>query len=150
METIVKMRGFTLIELLLVIVIMVMAVSVISFNIGSGNQTAILNGAAREISSGLRFARGHALTYGKESFFLVNLENNTYQVTDRNNLYKLSTELEITLDVAQSQIAGEKQGGIRFFQDGSSTGGRITLELAEQKRQLDVNWLTGKVDLSEF
>lgn len=144
-----KKRGFTLIELLLVIVIIVMSVSVVVSNIGSGNQTALLNGAVREIASALRFTRGHALTQGKESSFIFNLQENTYQVSDRDKVYKLSSDIDITLDIAQSQVS-ETTGGIRFFPDGSSTGGRITLELEENKRQLDINWLTGQVVINEF
>ena len=145
-----KTRGFTLIELLLVIVIIVLSVSVVVSNIGSGNQTALLNGAAREISSGLRFARGHALTHSKETSLQINLQENSYQVTDRSKIYKLSKDIEITLKIAQSQITNENQGGIRFFPDGSSSGGRIILEIEENKRQLDVNWLTGQVEINEF
>ena len=143
-------QGFTLIELLLVIVIIAMAVAVAAPNIGSGNQTATLNGAAREIASALRFARGHALTHRKESVLLLNLENNTYQLTDRKKTYKIAKDIAVTLDAAQSQVIDENQGGIRFFPDGSSTGGRITLEIGENKRQLDVNWLTGQVEIEDW
>lgn len=143
-------KGFTLIELLLVIVIIAMAVAVAAPNIGSGNQTASLNAAAREISSALRFARGHALTHRKESVLLMNLEDNSYQLTDRKKQYKFANDIAVTLDVAKSQIIDKNHGGIRFFPDGSSTGGRITLELGESKRQLDVNWLTGQVEIDDW
>lgn len=142
-------KGFTLIELLIVIVIIAVTAAVVAPNIGSGNQTATLNGAARELASGLRFARGHALSYRKESVLLLNLSDNTYKITDKNKVYKLSKDIEVTLDIAESQLIGEKQGGFRFFPDGSSTGGRITLEIAENKRQLDVNWLTGQVEIDD-
>lgn len=142
-------KGFTLIELLIVIVIIAVTAAVVAPNIGSGNQTATLNGAARELASGLRFARGHALSYRKESVLLLNLNDNTYKITDKNQVYKLSKDIEVTLDIAESQLIGEKQGGFRFFPDGSSTGGRITLEIAENKRQLDVNWLTGQVEIDD-
>ncbi|RLA24028.1 MAG: type II secretion system protein GspH [Gammaproteobacteria bacterium] len=143
-------QGFTLIELLLVIVIIALAAAVVAPNIGSGNQTATINGAAREIASALRFSRGHALTRRKESVFLLNLENNSYQLTDRKKVYKIAKEIAVTLDAAQSQVLDENQGGIRFFPDGSATGGRITLELGENKRQLDVNWLTGQVEIEDW
>lgn len=143
-------RGFTLIELLLVIVIIAMAVAVAAPNIGSGNQTASLNAAAREIASALRFARGHALTHRKESVLLVNLEENSYQLTDRSKVFKINKDITVILDIAQSQIIDENHGGIRFFPDGSSTGGRITLELGENKRQIDVNWLTGQVEIDDW
>ena len=143
-------RAFTLIELLLVIVVIAMAVAVVAPNIGSGNQTASLNATAREIASALRFARGHALTHRKEAVFLVNLEENSYQLTDKKKVFKMTKDIAVILDVAQSQIIDEGHGGIRFFPDGSSTGGRITLELGENKRQIDVNWLTGQVEIDDW
>ncbi|OQK16690.1 hypothetical protein AU255_01935 [Methyloprofundus sedimenti] len=143
-------RGFTLIELLLVIVIIAMAVAVAAPNIGSGNQTASLNATAREMASALRFARGHALTHRKESVLLVNLEENSYQLTDRSKVFKITKDITVILDIAQSQIIDENHGGIRFFPDGSSTGGRISLELGENKRQIDVNWLTGQVEIDDW
>lgn len=145
-----KQAGFTLIELLIVIVIIALGAAVAAPNIGSGNQTASINGAAREMASALRFARGHALTHRKESVFLLNLEDNTYQLTDRKKVYSIAKDIAITLDAAQSQVLDVNQGGIRFFPDGSATGGRITLELGENKRQLDVNWLTGQVEIEDW
>jgi len=142
-------KGFTLIELLLVIVIIAISAAVVAPNIGSGNQTAKLNSSARDIASALRFARGHALTRHKESIVLFNLQDNTYQITDKHKVYRIAKEIEVTLDIAQSQIVDETQGNIRFFPDGSSTGGRITLELTGNKRQLDINWLTGHVELND-
>jgi len=133
-----------------VIVVIAMAVAVVAPNIGSGNQTASLNATAREIASALRFARGHALTHRKEAVFLVNLEENSYQLTDKKKVFKMTKDIAVILDVAQSQIIDEGHGGIRFFPDGSSTGGRITLELGENKRQIDVNWLTGQVEIDDW
>jgi general secretion pathway protein H len=146
----VYIKGFTLIELLLVIVIVAVSAAVVAPNIGSGNQTAKLNSSARDISSALRFARGHALSQRKESTVLFNLQDNTYQITDKTKNYRIAKEIELTLDIAQSQIIDKTQGGVRFFPDGSSTGGRITLELEGNRRQLNVNWLTGHVELNDW
>lgn len=144
-----KTKGFTLIELLVVMAIVgIMVVSVAS-NIGGGSPSTVLNGAAREVASALRYARGHAMTHRKESTFQFDLDENTYQVTDKAKEYVLSKDIEVTLDVAQSQAQDSRRGAIRFFPDGSSTGGRVTLEIGETKRQLDVNWLTGQVEISE-
>jgi len=140
-------KGFTLIELLLVIVIVAMAAAIAAPQIGSGNQTAKLSGAVRDITSAFRFARGQALTHHKEVSVIFNLQNNTYQITGRNKLFYLSNAIEITLNVAQSQISSEDEGGVRFFSDGSSTGGQIILEIEKDKRQIDINWLTGQVTL---
>ncbi len=143
-------KGFTLIEMIVVIVLVAIMATVVVSNIGAGSATATLNGAAREISSALRYARGHALTHSKETSFTFNLKDNSYQVTHKNKKYNISGDIEVTLDVAQSQVSEDEVGAIRFFPDGSSTGGRVTLEMGENKRQVDVNWLTGQAEIDEF
>ncbi|MCF6202871.1 MAG: GspH/FimT family pseudopilin [Methylococcaceae bacterium] len=144
-----KKKGFSLIELLLVIVIIGIMITVVASNAGTGNETTVLKSASREIASALRYARGIAMTNRKESVFQFDLDENSYQMTGKSKVYKLSKDIEVTLDVAQSQIEGDGMGAVRFFPDGSSTGGRITLEISKIKRQLDINWLTGQVEISE-
>jgi general secretion pathway protein H len=139
-------RGFTLVEMLLVITIIVAATAVVAPNLTSGNQASILKGAARDLGSAMRFARGQALTTHQDSLVSINLEENTYQVTGREKTYQLNNDIDITLSVAQTESDGTGTGSVRFFSDGSSSGGRVTLELAEMKQTLDINWLTGQIE----
>ena len=53
--------------------------------------------------------------------------------------------LELKLFTAQSDIISEHRGAIRFYPDGGSTGGRVTLAAGERKFEVDVDWLTGRV-----
>lgn len=129
------------------ITIGVMAMAVVAPNLTSGNQSSILKTAARDLASGLRFARGEALTTQTDSALSLDLEENSYQVTGQDKTYQLSNDIEITLSVAQSE-SENGVGSIRFFPDGSSTGGRITLELTGLKQTIDVNWLTGQIELN--
>ena len=46
-------------------------------------------------------------------------------------------------------MESEARGAIRFFPDGSSTGGRITLSTDRLAYLVDVDWLTGKIHLLE-
>ena len=39
----------------------------------------------------------------------------------------------------------DKVGSIRFYPDGGSNGGRITLGAGDLKYEVDVDWLTGRV-----
>jgi general secretion pathway protein H len=36
---------------------------------------------------------------------------------------------------------------LRFFPDGSATGGRITLEKNKLSQEININWLTGHVSI---
>ncbi len=53
--------------------------------------------------------------------------------------------MDMKLFTAQSDIADEKTGAIRFYPDGGSNGGRVTLAAGERKFEVDVDWLTGRV-----
>ncbi len=142
-------RGFTLIELLLVLVIIAAAGSVALPNITSGQDTARLTSAARDVASALRYLRGQALLLHQETVFTLNLENNEYQVSGRDKKFQIPEKIQITLDTAQSEIIDEGMGRIRFYPDGSSTGGRVTLKLGSVSKQVDINWLTGGIKITD-
>jgi general secretion pathway protein H len=66
-------------------------------------------------------------------------------VTGKKRQYPLPDNMEISLVTARSQVDSNSIGKIRFFPDGTSTGGRITLTQGERKYLVDINWLTGQV-----
>lgn len=141
-----KAQGFTLIELVVVLLIIVLGFSAIASNISSGNQAAQLKAIARDLGSALRYARGHALMSRQEVAVAINLASNNYKVSNRDKVYHFSDDIEVTVVVAQSEFKEDEVAFIRFYPDGSSTGGRVTLEWGGLAYQVDVNWLSGKVD----
>ncbi|AEG01183.1 GspH/FimT family pseudopilin [Methylomonas methanica] len=142
-------RGFTLLELIIVLLISVLGFAVVGSNISSGNQSTRIQAAARDIASALRYAHGQALMSRQPVSVTVNLGDNSYAIGNRGKLYRLDNEIEISVTVAEEEFAEGQQAGIRFFGDGSSTGGRITLELGKQLRRIDVNWITGAVAIHD-
>lgn len=142
-------RGFTLIELTVVMLIVVLGFSVIGTNISSGNKSAQLKAISRDLSSALRYARGQALISHDEISVAIDLAENTYQVSNRDKIYHFSDEIDVTLVIAQDEFEGEEIGHLRFYADGSSSGGRITLEWGDLVNIVDVNWLSGKVDITD-
>jgi general secretion pathway protein H len=141
-------QGFTLIELIIVLVISVLGFAVVGSNIASGDHSTKLSAAARDIASALRFAHGESLLTREQISVAINLDDNNYRISNRNKIYNLAKEIEISLVVAEDQFS-DGEGSIRFFSDGSSTGGRITLEWGKQLRRIDVNWITGEVSISD-
>jgi general secretion pathway protein H len=61
----------------------------------------------------------------------------------------LPESVRLGLFTAEAELSGEGLGSIRFYPDGSSTGGRVSLEAAGKRRLVDVNWLTGAVVIRE-
>jgi general secretion pathway protein H len=142
-----RQYGFTLLELIVVLFIVVLGFSVVGINLSSGNDSTETKAAARDIVSALRYARGQALMSHQETTVALNLAENTYTVSGRDKVYIIPNTIEVTVVTAQSELAGEGLGNIRFFADGSSTGGRITLERGNTAWQIDINWLTGQIEL---
>ncbi len=140
-------RGFTLLELTVVLLVVVLGFSVIGLNLSSGNDSIKIKSAAREIVSALRYARGQALMTRQETTVALNLGDNTYKVTGREKLYKIAQAIDLTVVTAQNELSGEGTANIRFFADGSSTGGRVTLGLGEAAWRININWLTGQIEL---
>jgi general secretion pathway protein H len=148
-DAIKSQRGFTLLELIIVLFISVLGFAVVGSNISSGNQTTRLQAAARDLASALRYAHGQALMTRKPVSVAVSLQDNSYRISNRNKRYTLDERIEVSVTVAEEEFSQNQEAGIRFFGDGSSTGGRITLEWGKQLRRIDVNWITGAVLISD-
>jgi general secretion pathway protein H len=112
----------------------------------SGSITrAEAKGAARELAAALRFARGYAVSRQEEAVLTLDTQNRWYKISGRNRVKGLPKRLDITLITARSEQRSAKVGAVRFYPDGSATGGQIRLAGGGQKFVVDVNWLTGRV-----
>ena len=141
--------GVTLLELLIVLMIMAFVTAIVVPTLGGGVSTAELKSATREVASGLRFARGQAIAQRTESLLVIDLAARTFNVPPDARLHKLPETLDLKLFTAQRDLVNEKIGAIRFYPDGGSNGGRITLAAGERKFDVDVDWLTGRVAILE-
>jgi general secretion pathway protein H len=118
-------------------------------NFGPLLTRAQLYSATRDVASALRYARGQSLVRGRDTEFEVDVEEHWYRVSGRHKHYTLPQNVGISLFTAETETVDEGLGSIRFFPDGSSTGGRVTLRGGDVIRQVDVNWLTGEVTIRE-
>jgi general secretion pathway protein H len=145
----VRPRGFTILELLVVLVIGAIAYSLVLGVPFRGASFADLKAAARTLASGLRQAQSTAMATRRDALLTIDLEAREFQVTGSEATRNLPKDLEISLYTAQQEVSSEKKGAIRFYPDGSSTGGRITLAVKERKYLVDVDWLTGRVSIGD-
>jgi general secretion pathway protein H len=139
------MRGFTLLELLVVLVIAA-GIAVIALPRFANAIAAVeLKGATRQVASALRYARTQAVAKRREVALRFDVEQRTFINTDADKVHTLPGDLRLKLLTAESEIVSEDVGAIRFFADGSSTGGRVTLSTGARAYEVDVSWLTGRV-----
>lgn len=142
-------RGFSLLELLLVLVIAAAGYALVVRFTSSGVSGAELKSAARAVAAGLRDARGTAIAHQDSATLTLDVERRRFEVSGGKRPRTLPQRLELKLYTAQSEIVDEGRGAIRFYPDGSSTGGRITLASGQRKLLVDVDWLTGRVSIKE-
>jgi general secretion pathway protein H len=138
-----------LIELMLVLFITILGFTVIGVNISSGKGATGHQSAARDLVSALRFAKGQSLMTHQQTTVTVDLNDNSYTVSGRDKVFDIPKDIAVTVVTAQEELSGNDVASIRFFPDGSSTGGRIKLERNATNWQIDINWLTGQIELEK-
>jgi general secretion pathway protein H len=141
--------GVTLLELMIVLVLMALIAAVMIPIFGSGVSTTELRSAARELAAGLRLARGQAIAQRTEAMLELDVAARNFRVPPDPRVHALPTGIELKLFTAQRDLVSDNIGAIRFYPDGGSDGGRVTLAAGERKYDVDVDWLTGRVAILE-
>ena len=142
-------HGFTLLEILIVLVIGVLLVALVPPLLSGMSGATELRGAARQLAAGLRNARNEAVTRQQEAVLTLDLERHRFGVTGDPREIALPESVALKLYTAQSELLDGTIGGIRFFPDGSSTGGSITVSGPKLAYRVNVDWLTGAVAIVE-
>ncbi|GAP67133.1 general secretion pathway protein H [Mizugakiibacter sediminis] len=141
-------RGFTLLELLAVIVLIGIAISVAAVATSRGLAGARVAAAGRDLAAALRWTRTQAIVQQREQVFELDLAALRYQVPGRDAV-ALPPGMRVELTTAARERIDARRAGIRFYPDGSSTGGHITLTSGARAWRVDVGWLTGTVSLED-
>ena len=141
--------GVTLLELLIVLSIMAIVAAMVVPMLGNGVSGSELKSAARQVAAALRSARSDALVTRQETRVVLNLEQRTFQIDGDPRQHALPRQVELKLFTAQRDIVDDKVGAIRFYPDGGSNGGRVTIAAGERKYEVDVDWLTGRVAIAD-
>jgi general secretion pathway protein H len=116
---------------------------------GSGVSTTDLKRATREVAAGLRLARSQAIAQRSESVLVLDVAGRTFSVPPDPRVHSMPPGIDLKLFTAQRDLVSDQVGAVRFFPDGGSTGGRITLAAGERKFDVDIDWLTGRVAILE-
>ena len=80
---------------------------------------------------------------------LLDVDARALQVEGLRKVRTLPDDVQLELYTAQRELVGAKRGGIRFFPDGTSTGGRVTLRREGLRTEVGVEWLTGRIRVRE-
>lgn len=143
-------QGFTLLELIVVIAVIALLVGIAIPVFSGGGSGVRLEATGRDIATGLRLARSEAIGRNREIPFTLYVEDRSFRVGDK-SAHQLARDVGLSLYTAKSELEGVSVGSIRFFPDGTSTGGRITVKGARSDAravEIRVKWTTGQVVIS--
>ena len=140
-----RQGGVTLLELLIVIALMGIIAALVVPMFGGPVSTSELRATARQLAAGLRLARSEAVSERRETFLVVDVAGKRFKVDREAREHALPSKVDLKLFTAQNDLVSENVGAIRFYPDGGSNGGRITVAAGARKFNVDVDWLTGRV-----
>ena len=141
-------RGFTLVEIVVVIALIGLIFAVISVSIGSGLDGAKVRAASRDLAAALRYTRTQAIVKRESQALILDVDARSYTAPGKSAV-QLPKQMTMKMLTAASEQVGEGVGRIRFFADGSSTGGHIDLLREKAVWGIDIAWLTGEVTLRQ-
>lgn len=138
--------GFTLIEMLVVLAILALVAALLPPLLEGGQARAELTAASRELAAALRETRSLALREGHSEAFLVDSTAGVFRAGPA-PARRVAPGLALAIVAPADGRTATPVGAIRFFADGSSSGGRLILLQGERRSYVTVDWLTGRVAL---
>lgn len=142
-----RVPGFTLLEVLVVLVIIAMATAMAAMAFSGGLDGMRLRSSSKEIAAQLRHTRTQAIATGRPQRFTIDPRGHRWQGSG-NRHGKIPQSLGVDFIGAREVQPQAGEGGILFFPDGASTGGRVQLSVKRAVWRIDVSWLTGEVTLA--
>jgi general secretion pathway protein H len=143
-----RQSGFTLIELLVVLTIMALTMVAVPA-IVAGLPSIRLRTAADEMVATLRELHQQAIRRGETTELILDPAARSYRISTDPAPRRLP---EIVAELGFQPTAVLSPGrntSIRFFPDGSATGGTLFLKNGERVAAIKVDWLTGRAHRDE-
>lgn len=139
--------GFTLVEMLVVLAILALTAAASGLVLSNGRAGRAVEATAERLAADLARTRIDAIRSGEPRALAFDGAGRAW-TREGAPPVTLPEGLRLDLTTAREARAIAGTGGasaIAFLPDGRSTGGRIDIRLAENRRSLVVDWLTGTV-----
>jgi general secretion pathway protein H len=138
--------GFTLLEMLAVLVILGLVAALAIPSLRRPPDNLRLEAATRSLASALRLSRAQAIARNTDVVLTAHADRRIFASSTGLKI-ELDQEILVEMIFAAPLRRGRAAGAIRFFRDGTSSGGEILLTLNKRRARISVNWLTGEARL---
>nr|WP_067294598.1 GspH/FimT family pseudopilin [Marinobacterium profundum] len=151
--------GFTLLELLLVLVLATLMLSLVVPRFAAVVPGVELKSTAQKTASLLRYARSRAMAESRLIAIELDSQAHTLRLSHSDAPVVLPDSIELSVSdtgnlalgheiLPPSAVNASMPGpSIRFYPDGSSSGGSLLLSGPSGHYRIDVDWLTGRVQI---
>jgi len=136
--------GFTLIELMVVLGILGLLLALVPGTLSVAIPGQQLRAASYQLADDLRDARARAVLSGEATSLSIGLDASGEHLGRSGS--RLPRGTTIALEDAPRGSGAEE---MRFFPDGSASGGTIKLAAGGRTYAITVDWLTGRVVVDE-
>lgn len=140
-----RQDGFTLVELLAVLAVLAILTGVAATHLGGRHGGSVLQATAHELASRCRAARAAAIRGASDQTVVIDMEKRLVTAGAGVPPLKIADTISVHSDTSAAERRAPNVGGVRFFPNGASTGGKIRLETGRQAYEVRINWLTGRV-----
>jgi general secretion pathway protein H len=144
-----RLSGFSLIELLIVLTITISVLVLAAPRLNGTLDSLKVKKLSREIVASLRATRSQAISKGQDGTWLLDLDKHYFQYGRENTKVPYAEDIKLVLTTASKEQVSDTVARIRFFPDGSATGGEIKLSQGKFNYSIHIDWLTGRVKIYE-
>jgi general secretion pathway protein H len=138
-----------LLELLVVMLILSFVMALTVVYISRGGIGDDLKTATRKVAATARQARAAAVLQSREVVFEIDVGQRLLGTKNVARKLSLPESIQIKVEAAKSEQIDPRRAGIRFFPNGGSTGGRVTLSAGSRHFSIVIDWLNGRIFIED-
>lgn len=145
-----RRQGFTLLELLVVLTVIALLMTAAVPMLGRSLPGAKFRASAADLRSEFQQARTTAIRENRETRVLLDADAGTYRRDDAAEAGRLPEGVRLSFVTARQELTGDLAGAIRFYPDGTSTGGAVRLDQGGRARTIEIDWFDGRITSHEI
>ena len=140
-------HGFTLVEVLVALAIVAFATATIGARLGRSSDTLSVQALAGHTASRARAVRDRAVRQGQDGVLIVDLETRRVNGTPQSPALAIAPDVDVEVVVASQEQRPPARAMIRFFANGTSTGGTIRYGNKGTAYEVRISWFNGRVSV---